>query len=121
MKKSFRNLNSIGSKTGLTAYSGKFYSVEFAVRDPNLLYQFKIWNNDSENMFVLVKEDSDIVQLLNVGDIFSMKYYSNDQSCPTANIKTVIRNIAKQPCGRFKGHYQVNLALLEEPLPKTIQ
>jgi hypothetical protein len=64
-------------------------------------------------MFVLVREDSEIVGRLKVGDVVKMKYYTDDTVCPTKYVDTEIRHITKDDEGRFKGHYRVVLGVSE--------
>ena len=86
-----------------------FYSVEFAIGEPHPLYQFKIWHSDASPMFVLVKENSDVLPKLKAGSILNMTYYSSDIHCPKKQIETRIGHIASQREGRFEGHCTVSL------------
>jgi len=91
----------------------KYRSVEFSIQGLEYLHQFPIWNSEPASMFVLVKEDSEIVGRLKVGDVVKMKYYTDDTVCPTRYVDTEIRHITKDDEGRFKGHYRVVLGLSE--------
>ncbi len=97
----------------------KFYSVEFALKGTDFVYQFKIWNMSSKGMCVLIKEDSVVLKHLKLGDIVDMKYYSSDSLSPTEHLQTEIRHITKDDEGRFKGHFLVGLSILgnKEPNP----
>ena len=90
----------------------KFYSVEFALKGIDFVYQFKIWNMSSRGMCVLIKEDSDVLKHLKAGDILDMKYYSSDSSEPAEKRQTEIRHITRDDKGRFKGHFLVGLSIL---------
>ena len=90
----------------------KFYSVEFALKGIDFVYQFKIWNISSKGMCVLIKEDSVVLKHLKAGDIVDMKYYSSDSLSATEHLKTEIRHITKDDEGRFKGHFLVGLSIL---------
>ena len=90
----------------------KFYSVEFALKGIDFVYQFKIWNISSKGMCVLIKEDSDVLKHLKAGDIVDMKYYTSDSLAPTEHLQTEIRHITKDDEGRFKGHCLVGLSIL---------
>lgn len=89
-----------------------FYSVEFAMQYPKLLYQFKIWKSAAKNMFIIVKENSEMMLQLKKGDVFKTKYYSTDALQPTVDMETQIKEITKDSDGRFKGHYRVGLDIL---------
>ena len=91
----------------------RYYSVEFSIRDAAYVYQFKIWDISPKGMCVLVKEDSDLLNHLRVGDILDLKYYTTDSSKPTEYLKTEIKHITKDDTGRFKELYLVGLSILE--------
>jgi hypothetical protein len=92
----------------------QFYSVEFCLDGLGMAYQFKIWNVASRSMCVLVKEDSEILSRLKVGEVFNMKYYTHDRVCPTTYLETAIRHITRDDHGRFKGHYLVGLEIITD-------
>lgn len=97
-----------------------FYSVELLIQELKMLYQFKIWNSSSEPMFILVKEDSDLLDQLKVGTVFKSKYYSTDSLCPTVDLETQIKQIVRDEQGRFKGYYLIELAIIEDAAYQTI-
>ncbi|MBW1923357.1 MAG: hypothetical protein JRF59_13285 [Deltaproteobacteria bacterium] len=92
----------------------RYHSVELCVNGLSLPYQFKLWNIASRSLCVMVREDSDILERIRVGDILNMKYYTGEASCPVEQRATEIRHITKDEEGRFKGHYLVGLAILSE-------
>jgi len=92
----------------------RYYSVEFSIREAAYVYQFKIWDISPKGICVLVKEDSDLLNYLKVGDIFNLKYYTTDSSRPTEYLKTEIKHITKDDTGRFKELYLVGLSILEK-------
>jgi len=91
----------------------QYYSVEFSINGLDHPYLFKIWNVASMSMSILVKEDSDILPLLKVGETLNMKYYSTCSVYPPDYLETAIRHITKNDQGQFKGHYFVGLEILE--------
>ena len=91
-----------------------YYSAEFSINGLGTAYQFRLRNTDSTPMCVLVREDSNIVPWLKVGDVFNVKYYSAEADYSPEFLSTEIRNIIKDDAGRFKGHYLVGLEILEE-------
>jgi len=92
----------------------RYYSVEFSISGTTYVYQFKIWDISPKGICVLVKEDSDLLNYLKVGDILDLKYYTTDSSKPVEYLKTEIRHITKDEKGRFKGLYLVGLLILED-------
>ena len=91
----------------------KYYIVEFSLWDMAFVYQFKIWDISSKGLSVLVKEGSDLLKHLKVGQVLRLKYYTTDSSKPTQYLKTEIKHITKDKRTRFKGHYLVGLLILE--------
>jgi hypothetical protein len=93
--------------------TGDYYSAEFVVDGLGLSYQFKIWEKAPKAVSVLVKENSDLLQLLKVGDTLNVKYYSIKSAYPSDYQKTAVRHITRNDQGRLKGHYLVGLEILE--------
>jgi len=91
----------------------QYHSVEFSVDGLYFLYQFKIQNLTESSMGVLIRENSEIIGLLKVGDVIKMKYYHKDSFIPAALMDTEIKYINKENRGRFQGHYLIGLALLD--------
>jgi len=92
----------------------QYHSVELSIDGLSYLYQFKLWNDSPESMNVIVRESSEVLSCLKVGERFNMKYYSGDFSCTPKHLKTEIRHITKADSGRFKGHYLVGLSIVED-------
>lgn len=90
----------------------KFHSVEFCVNGIEFSYQFRIWNIVPKSMCVLIREDSDILDRINVGDVLTMKYYGADSMGSPQYLETEIKHVTKDDNGRFRGHYLVGLAIL---------
>ena len=89
----------------------KFYCVEFMVDGLPYLFQFKIWNTPSKQMFIIVKESSEILNRIKEGESFNMKYYSSVLDDPIV-LKTKIDYLTNEKYGRFKNHYLVGLKIL---------
>ncbi len=98
------------SETRATAE--RYYSVQFTTKGLASFYQFKLWNISPKGMCILVKEDSEILNHLNVGDTIAMTYYLTDSQGVQENLKTQIKHITKNEDGRFKGHCLVGLSIL---------
>jgi hypothetical protein len=90
----------------------RYYSVQFTTEALTSFYQFKLWNISAGGMCILVKEDSEILNHLSVGDTLEMTYYIADSQGGTDNLKTKIRHITKNENGRFQGHCLVGLSIL---------
>ena len=90
--------------------SEQFQSVEFFVDGVECPHQFRIWKSEPASMFVLVRQNSEILGHLRVGDVMEMKYYTSDSFCPTRTMETEISHITREDEGRFQGHCIVGLA-----------
>ena len=101
-------------KTEPIEHANPYYSVELSINGLEISYQFKIWNTASTPMCVLVKEDSNILPRLKVGDTLHMKYYPTGPVYSPECLETEIRHITKNDQGRFRGHYLVGLEILED-------
>jgi hypothetical protein len=91
-----------------------YYSAEMSFRELNTPYHCKIRKDPSWPLSVLVREDSKIAPLLQVGDIVNVKYYFLDSKSSPKCFDTAIRDITKNDDGRFRGHYLVDLEILSE-------
>jgi hypothetical protein len=63
-------------------------------------------------MCILVREDSNILKLLKVGNILTMKYRPIDAACPSDYFDTAITDITRNREGKFKGHYLVGIKIM---------
>ena len=92
----------------------KYSSVEFSVSDLAFNFQFKIWEISRSGMSILAKEDSAVLEHVKVGDVLDMKYYPEELTEAPLILKTEIKHITKHDEGKFKGHYLLGLAIIEE-------
>jgi hypothetical protein len=107
--------NFLETTGGAQDQANHYYSVEFSPSGVEIPYQFRLWNIASRPLCVVVREDSEIVSRLRVGEIFNMKYYSTDDVRPGEYLETAISEITRDDAGPFKGHYLVGL----EIMPRT--
>jgi hypothetical protein len=92
----------------------QYHSVEFSISECAFIYQYKIWDISTKGLCVLVREDSDLLNHIKVGEILDLKYYSTDTLRPIEYLKTEIKHITKSDEGRFKDLYLVGLSILED-------
>lgn len=95
----------------------RYFCVEFILEGAEAIYQFRIWDLSSQGMCVLVKNDSDLLRHLKVGQRWNMKYCRDDASKPADYLSTEIRHITRDESGRFKDHCLVGLAILGSSPP----
>ena len=91
-----------------------YYSAEFKLNMPKILYQFKIRKSISEPMFAVVKEGSRALDSIREGDIINMRYYYLDKSIPAESKDTRIKHITKDNSSGFKDHYVIGLDIYPE-------
>ena len=92
----------------------RFSSVEFSINKLNFLYQFRIWDTSQSGMSILIKEDSEVLEHLHVGDMLEMKYYPEELYDKPVSLKTEIIHITRDVPDRIKGHYLIGLSACEE-------
>jgi hypothetical protein len=88
-----------------------YYSAEFKLAHPKILYQFKLRRSESEPMFAVVKEGSKALDNINEGDIINMRYYPSDRSIPPETLDTRIKYITRDETTGFKNHYVIGLCI----------
>ncbi len=98
-----------------TAGAPGYTCVEFHIQNMGAVYQSKIWEVPLKGLFFLVKEGSSVLGHLSSGDEIKARYTEVNRRKPGDYIKTKIRYIIQEHTGRFKGHYLVGLAMMEEP------
>ncbi len=89
-----------------------YQSVEFSIKGLEFPYQVRMWENASESMSILIKEDSNVLPYLKVGDTLDTKYYRGDSGYPSENMRTLIRQITKNDNGKLRGHYLIGLKII---------
>ena len=78
------------------------------------LYQFKLKDISDKGASLLVKEDSAMVNHLEVGQFVNVKFHSDAGTDSDGYFESEIKHITKIEEGRYKGHYLVGVVLLEE-------
>jgi hypothetical protein len=94
---------------------GEYSSVELSLKELNFVYQFKIWDRSKSGMSILIKEDSEVLRHLKVGDILDMKYYPEESTDEPIRLRTEIRHITKDASEKIKGHCLVGLLVHDRP------
>ncbi len=90
----------------------RYYSVQFTTNGLASFYQFKLWNISTKGLCILVKEGSEVLNHLAVGDTIEMTYYMADGQGGQENFQTQIKHITKSEDGRFQGHFLVGLSII---------
>ncbi|MBI9082866.1 MAG: PilZ domain-containing protein [Desulfobacterales bacterium] len=93
----------------------QFQSVQFSVQGMPYLYQFKIRDISSQGLCIMVRQDSNILPHLTVGDILEMEYRKISSAASGQTLRTRISHVTRQNLGRFKGHSLVGLKVVDAP------
>lgn len=92
----------------------RFHSVELPISNLKMKYHCRLRNSSIADMFVLVKENSDILNFLQVGEVMTMNYYCRDSAAPPESLETEIQFITWNDSGKFKGHYLIGLNIVQK-------
>lgn len=71
-------------------------------------------------MFMVIREDSAIINSLQTGHVRDMKFYSDDKNCPTAHYRARIDRMTKDRDGRFRDHWRVALEIVDGESPAQL-
>jgi hypothetical protein len=93
----------------------KFYSVEMKLAGLPI-YQFKLKDVSENGVCFMVKEDSAILEYLEVGLLLDMRYYSEDKTEPSKIFRSEIKHITKAIEKPYKGHYMIGVMILENQI-----
>jgi hypothetical protein len=78
------------------------------------LYQFKLKDSSENGASILVKEDSFMLNYLEVGQTLKINFSSERESDHNGDFETEIVHITKVDKGRYKGHYLVGVQILDK-------
>ena len=91
----------------------QYCNARFLNNGPNDTYRLKILNRASKSMCFQVKENSDILPRLKIGDALELIYHPTHSLYPCVYLEGVVRHITKRYQGRRKGGYLVGLETLK--------
>jgi len=100
-------------RTESRAIADVYHSVEFQLGGLFPAYVFRVRDLSPSGLGILVKEDSEVLSHIRVGDILRLRYHRGDPSTPLDSLETEIRHITEDDTG-FAGHRLVGLLILEE-------
>jgi len=78
------------------------------------IYLFKVKDSSQNGFCLLVKEDSNILDHIHVGQILNIRSYSEDKIDPSEIFLSEIKHITKKDEGPYTGHQLVGLMILEK-------
>jgi hypothetical protein len=91
---------------------GRFFNVSFVSGGPNGTYRLKIMNRSSNSIGLVVKDSSDILSTIGVGDTLGILYDPIRAPSYCVYLKTIVRHITKKYQGPLYGHYIIGLETL---------
>ena len=92
----------------------RYGSVEFSIRDLSAAYIFRIRDMSAYGIGILIKEDSEILKHIMIGDMLDLKYNPIEASGTPHYFQTEIKHITKGDQDRFSGHFLVGLSVIKK-------
>ena len=86
--------------------------VEFQVKHPGPIYQFKLWDVSDHGLCILIKDTSDILEKIHTGDVLAMDFHETIANGSIRKLNIKIMHITKKEEGKFKGHVLAGLAVI---------
>lgn len=78
------------------------------------IYQFRVTDVSSNGAGILIKEDSDFLSMIKVGQIVDVDFISPEGTAPSGNYKAAIKHITKLGRGKNDGHCVIGISILEK-------
>ena len=78
------------------------------------VYQFKVRDVSSTGAGVIVRDDSEFLAMIEIGQVLEVNFISPRGSNPSGFYRAEIKQIAKLERGRYKGHRLVGISMLEK-------
>jgi uncharacterized protein YfbU (UPF0304 family) len=86
---------------------------EIKISRNDLGYQFKLQEIDDHQGCFFINENSVVLDILDVGTVLDMKYWTAEKIRLVKYVRAQIKNITRQKHKPFKGHYKVGLSILQ--------
>ena len=77
------------------------------------IYLFKVKDSSQNGFCLLIREDSNILEHIHVGQILNIISYSEDKMDPYEILLSEIKHITKRDGGPYTGHQLVGVMILE--------
>ena len=86
---------------------------EIKISRNDLGYQFKLQEIDEHYGCFFISKNSAVFNILNVGRVLDMKYWTAEKNRLVKYVSAQIKDITRQNQEPFKGHYKVGLSILQ--------
>jgi hypothetical protein len=90
--------------------SGEYHSVQFFLKGSGLSHLFRLRYNTSNGPYILVKQDSSVLEELKVGDLLDMEYNRSESLDGSKTFNTLITS--KIPDDHYTGYSIVELSII---------
>ena len=91
----------------------KYVSVEFCPNSLESIYLFRIRDESASGLGILVREGSEALRHLKVGNVLNIVCRSARPLEYHANLKARVVHATKNDDGQFRGHYLIGLSIIE--------
>lgn len=105
--------NPVENKYQLLRKTDSHLRAEIKIGRDDLGFQFKLREIDENQGCFFINENSAVLQILDVGSVLDMKYWTAGKRRTIKYVRAEIRNIDRQSQQPFKGYYKVGLAILK--------
>jgi hypothetical protein len=95
----------------------KYVTVEFCIDPMEPVYLFRIRDESPSGLGILVKEGSEALKQLRVGDVLNVTCRGPKPFESPAYLQTRVMHVTKNDDGPFKGHCLVGLEIIEGATP----
>ena len=92
----------------------RYHSVEFNLGGAVPIYQFGLRDISENGACIMVKEDSAILEHIEVGQVLNLKFYELGIYNPATNLKSEIRHITAGSPGENEGLVMIGIRILEK-------
>ncbi|MFC1516475.1 PilZ domain-containing protein [Thermodesulfobacteriota bacterium] len=97
----------------------QYYSVDFLLKETGRVYQFKLRDLSPNGLGIFVREDSVVLQYLQVGDFLDVQFNPPAAAGPPEIFKTQIRHITETKQGLPDKHTVFGMRIIQrKPLGK---
>ena len=86
---------------------------EIKISRNDLGYQFKLQKIDDHQGCFFINANSAVLNILDVGTVLDMKYWTAEKIRLVKYVRAQIKNITRQKHEPFKGHYKVDMSILQ--------
>ena len=80
------------------------------------IYLFKVKDSSQNGFCLLVKEDSDILKYIHVGQVLNIRSNTEEKMKPAEILLSEIKHITKKGKGSYKGHQLVGIKILDKKI-----